>query len=110
LSVPLPRAIVCADDETAIGVMHALAENGIDVPGDVAVTGFDDIPVTRHFRPQLTTVRQPILELGETAFDVLRSMITEGQPAQREVVLPTRPVRRRSCGCQPGLDAEPAAG
>jgi LacI family transcriptional regulator len=98
----LPRAIVCANDQTAIGVMNELAKYGIDVPGEVAVTGFDDIPVARHLRPQLTTVRQPIQDLGATAFDVLRALIaSRDQQAreEREVVLPTRLVCRESCGC-----------
>lgn len=97
--VRLPRAIVCANDQTALGVMHALSQHGIDVPGEVAVTGFDDIPVARHLRPQLTTIRQPIQELGATAFEVLRSMIGSREPAEHDVVLPTRLVRRESCGC-----------
>jgi len=62
----LPRAIVCANDQTAAGVMHALARRGIAVPGEVAVTGFDDVSVPRHLHPPLTTVRQPIRELGAT--------------------------------------------
>jgi LacI family transcriptional regulator len=95
----LPRAIVCANDQTALGVMYALAHHGVDVPGDVAVTGFDDIPMARHLRPQLTTVRQPIQEIGATAFDVLHSMISHGDPAERDVVLPTRLIVRESCGC-----------
>jgi hypothetical protein len=79
--------------------MYALAHHGVDVPGDVAVTGFDDIPMARHLRPQLTTVRQPIQEIGATAFDVLHSMISKGAPEQRDVVLPTRLILRASCGC-----------
>lgn len=59
----LPRAIACANDQTALGVMYGLDERGLSVPGDVAVAGFDDVPVARHLRPQLTTVRQPIQEL-----------------------------------------------
>jgi LacI family transcriptional regulator len=98
---PLPRVIACANDQTALGVMYALAAHGIDVPGQVAVTGFDDIPVARHLRPQLTTVRQPIQELGTTAFEILYSMISTGQPTSREVVLPTRLILRESCGCPP---------
>ena len=95
----LPRAIACANDQTALGVMYALAQHGIDVPGDVAVTGFDDIPMARHLRPQLTTVRQPIQEIGATAFDVLHAMISNGAPPERDVVLPTRLIVRASCGC-----------
>ena len=100
----LPRAIVCANDQTALGVMYALAQHGIDVPGDVAVTGFDDIPVARHLRPQLTTIRQPIQELGATAFEVLRSMISNREPQARDIVLPTRLLRRESCGCPTSTD------
>ncbi len=103
----LPRAIACANDQTALGVMSALAARGIDVPGQVAVCGFDDIPVARHLRPQLTTVRQPIQELGATAFEILHSMISNGEPASREVVLPTRLILRESCGCPPEM-APPA--
>ncbi len=104
---PLPRAIACANDQTALGVMYALAQRGVDVPGDVAVTGFDDIPMARHLRPQLTTVRQPIQEIGATAFDVLHSMISNGAPAERDVVLPTRLILRESCGC-PSQSTSPA--
>jgi LacI family transcriptional regulator len=104
---PLPRAIVCANDQTALGVMYALAHHGVDVPSDVAVTGFDDIPMARHLRPQLTTVRQPIQEIGANAFDVLHSMISNGAPAERDVVLPTRLILRESCGC-PSRSTSPA--
>jgi LacI family transcriptional regulator len=97
--LPLPRAIVCANDQTAIGVMYTLAQHGIRVPEDVAVTGYDDIPVARHLHPQLTTVRQPIQKLGATAFDVLYSMISGGGRPEPEVVLPTSLVVRGSCGC-----------
>ena len=61
--------------------MSALRKHGIGVPGQVAVTGFDDIPMARHLRTSLTTVRQPIKELGTTAFDVLYSMINREAPA-----------------------------
>ncbi len=96
----LPRAIVCANDQTALGVIHALAQRGIDVPGEVAVTGFDDVSVARHLHPPLTTVRQPMQELGATAFDVLYSRIsaTGGEP---DVVLPVQLIVRESCGCAP---------
>ncbi len=61
--------------------MYALGQHGIDVPGDVAVTGFDDIPMARHLRPQLTTVRQPIQEIGATAFE--RAALNDQQRAAR---------------------------
>jgi LacI family transcriptional regulator len=101
---PLPRVIVCANDLTALGVMYVLRRSGVDVPGEVAVTGFDDIPMARHVHPQLTTVKQPIGELGETAFEVLYSMISREQtgPGERDIVLATRLICRESCGCQAG--------
>ncbi len=95
----LPDAIACANDQTALGVLYALHERGYRVPGDVAVTGFDDIPVARHLMPPLTTVRQPIQELGAMAFDVLYSMIGGDRPAERQMVLPVQVVVRGSCGC-----------
>ena len=97
---PRPDALFASNDSMAIAAMSALREAGLRVPEDVAVTGFDDIPVARHLHPQLTTVRQPIQKLGATAFDVLYSMISgEGRP-EPEVVLPTSLVVRGSCGCQ----------
>jgi LacI family transcriptional regulator len=99
----LPRAIACANDQSAIGVLHALTQHGIAVPGEVAVTGFDDIPVARHLRPQLTSVRQSIQDLGSTAFETLYSMIGGAGSAVRgqDIALPTQLVRRQSCGCEP---------
>lgn len=104
----LPRAIVCANDQTALGVMHALGRRGIRVPEQVAVTGFDDVPVARHLHPPLTTVRQPILDLGATAFDVLYAAIT-GADGVRDVVLPVQLIVRESCGCRPERRADGAA-
>src|SRR6202012_2693765 len=100
--MPLPRVIVCANDLTALGVMYALRRYGVDVPGQVAVTGFDDVPMSRHVQPLLTTVRQPIGELGATASEVLSTMISGEEPAERDITLPTRLACRESCGCQPG--------
>ncbi len=97
----LPRAILCANDQTALGVIHALAQRGIQVPRDVAITGFDDVPVARHLHPPLTTVRQPMEDLGATAFDVLYSRISAGG-GTRDTVLPVELVVRESCGCTIG--------
>ncbi|HLX50124.1 MAG TPA: LacI family DNA-binding transcriptional regulator [Streptosporangiaceae bacterium] len=101
--VRMPRAIVCANDQSAIGVLHALAQHGIPVPDEVAVTGFDDMPVARHLRPQLTSVRQSIQDLGATAFQTVYSMIGRGSDADsargRDIALPTRLILRQSCGC-----------
>jgi len=79
--------------------MSALREHGVSVPGQVAVTGFDDIPMARHLAISLTTVRQPIREMGTTAFDVLYSMLNRESLPARDIVLPTELIRRESCGC-----------
>jgi LacI family transcriptional regulator len=108
-SSQLPRVIVCANDLTALGVMYALRQYGVDVPGKVAVTGFDDVPMARHVQPLLTTVRQQIGSLGETAFEVLYSMISGETPAERAISLPTRLMCRESCGCQADMTARLAS-
>jgi LacI family transcriptional regulator len=99
----LPRAILCANDQTALGAMYALARHGLRVPQDVAVTGFDDVPVARHLHPPLTTVRQPMQDLGATAFDVLYSKISTGK-SETDVVLPVQLIVRESCGCTAAKD------
>jgi LacI family transcriptional regulator len=68
------------------------------VPQDVAITGFDDVPVARHLHPPLTTVRQPMQELGAKAFEILYSRISESAGAP-DTVLPVDLVVRESCGC-----------
>ena len=98
---PLPEAIACASDSTAIGVQHALSAEGIQVPTDVALTGFDDIPLARHLTPGLTTVNQPIQRLGMVAVEALLAKVT-GTACARDIVLPTQLVTRASCGCAPG--------
>jgi LacI family transcriptional regulator len=97
----LPQAIACANDQMAIGVMHALHRAGVRVPGDVAVVGFDDIPVVRHLSPPLTTVRQPSRQLGAVAVEVLVGLVEGRPPVRRDIVLPTELQIRGSCGCLP---------
>jgi len=92
----LPRAIVCANDQTALGVMYALAQHGIDVPGDVAVAGFDDIPMARHLRPQLTTVRQPVAAMGTCMVSEVLAQIADPGRAPSHIVLRTELILRGS--------------
>jgi LacI family transcriptional regulator len=102
----MPRALVCANDQTAIGAMAALQHAGLSVPGDVAVTGFDGIQLGRHLHPSLTSVVQPMAALGDTAVTMLKDRIGgAAQPLQtlprRTVELPVRLELRGSCGCAP---------
>ncbi|HSE10265.1 MAG TPA: LacI family DNA-binding transcriptional regulator [Nocardioidaceae bacterium] len=90
----LPDAFVCANDELALGLMGGLREAGIDVPGQVMVTGWDDVMAARY--AGLTTVRQPMRELGATAARLLDELITGSRTEPRHEVLPTELVVRTS--------------
>jgi LacI family transcriptional regulator len=90
----LPDAFVCANDELALGLMGALRESGVDVPGHVMVTGWDDVMAARY--AGLTTVRQPMRELGATAARFLDELITGSRTEPRHEVLPTELVVRTS--------------
>ncbi|MEO7362762.1 MAG: LacI family DNA-binding transcriptional regulator [Gemmatimonadaceae bacterium] len=94
-----PDAIFCANDAMAVGAIGALHEAGLRVPDDIAVVGFDDIPIARFLTPPLTTVRVPIADLGSSATERLIDALRGGVPlaAHREVV-PTSLVLRASCG------------
>jgi LacI family transcriptional regulator, galactose operon repressor len=100
-----PGAIVCGNDEMAIGALIALRAKRIRVPGDVAVTGFDDIAAARHVSPTITTVRQPMRELGERSVQMLLDRIAAKSGPPQSVVLPTQVVLRRSCGCRQRREA-----
>jgi LacI family transcriptional regulator len=96
-----PDALVCANDEIALGALLAAEEAGRRVPEDVAVTGWDDVMSARHSRPALTTVRQPMRELGARAARALDRRINAARAAPRHEVLPTDLVVRKSCGHHP---------
>ncbi len=102
----VPDAIVCANDQMAIGAIQELRGAGIRVPADVSVTGFDDVYLGAMLTPPLTTVHQPMRLLGERACSLLLDRIGEPGRPRRIERLPTRLVVRESCGC-PG-DAGPA--
>jgi LacI family transcriptional regulator len=97
----LPDAIVCANDQMAIGVLQALARGGVRVPEDLAVTGFDDIFPGSLFEPSLTTVHQPMRLLGERACARLLDRIAQPDLPPQVELLPTSLVLRKSCGCPP---------
>lgn len=105
---PVPQAVVCANDETALGVLVGVLGAGVQVPADIVITGFDDVPMAAVVSPGLTTVRQPIRELGaETARQLLRAAGGSGGTAPPGCVLPTELVIRRSCGCAPSYPPRP---
>jgi LacI family transcriptional regulator len=102
---PLPDAIVCANDQMAIGVLRTLAAHRIRVPEDIAVVGFDDIFPASLCDPPLTTVHQPMRKIGERACDRLIERIADPSLRPRIELLPAELVLRSSCGCPPGTMA-----
>ncbi|MBO3662157.1 LacI family DNA-binding transcriptional regulator [Microbacterium stercoris] len=75
--LPEYTAIFAANDDTAIGLIHGLHDRGFDVPGDLSVVGFDDVPLSRHFLPPLTTVRQDFHALGQAVVEMLHAAMEE---------------------------------
>lgn len=104
---PLPTAVFVANDAMAIGLLCALRQRQVRVPEDLALAGFDDIPIARFIAPPLTTVRVPIAELGSRATARLLHALegSGGQPV-REDILPTTLVVRSSCGALLGARGE----
>ncbi|MDN5767143.1 MAG: LacI family transcriptional regulator [Humibacillus sp.] len=94
-------ALVCANDELALSIMTRLQDAGRSVPDDVAVVGWDDVMTARYVRPGLTTVRQPVGELGRLASERLYELVRGATVNATPQVLPTRLVLRHSCGCPP---------
>lgn len=95
-----PDAYMCANDELALALLHQLQDGGVDVPGEVAVTGWDDVTTARYIRPGLTTVRQPVADLGRLAATRLHGLVM-GATAVTTDVLATKIVLRESCGVHP---------
>ena len=93
-------AVFGGDDDTAAGVISALLQAGKHVPQDVAVVGFDDLPIARYLRPALSTVRAPIEQVGREGVRQLVRLI-RGQQAEVLILMRTELVIRESCGCPP---------
>ena len=92
-----PTAVFCANDAMAVGAISALRAAGLRVPDDVAVAGFDDIPIGRYLSPSLSSVRADVNRLGARAVELLCHAIA-GDAAPAQELLDTRLVVRRSCG------------
>jgi DNA-binding LacI/PurR family transcriptional regulator len=100
-----PTAVLCFSDAIALGVIRAIEDAGLSVPGDVSVAGFDDSPLGRRSLPTLTTVRQDVVAKGRAAADALIAAIERGSDAPksraRHLVLPTELVTRNSTAAPP---------
>jgi DNA-binding LacI/PurR family transcriptional regulator len=95
LQIPELTAVFVANDQMALGLLRRLREAGRDVPGDLSVVGFDDIPEAAYFTPPLTTVRQDFAELGRRCLHILLERI-EGNAQNTRVVVPPELVVRDS--------------
>jgi LacI family transcriptional regulator len=94
-----PTALVCDDDLMAAGAYKAARARGLEIPGDLSVTGFDDVEIARALEPELTTVRLPAQELGEQGMLALLELLGGGRPEPR--ALPVELVVRASTAPPP---------
>lgn len=98
LALPqLPTAIFASNDISAFGAMEAIRNQGLRIPEDVSIIGFDDIPQSAMTFPQLTTVRQPLDQIGRVAARMLVDQIENVNHSPRRVTLATRLIIRESC-------------
>lgn len=96
--MPLPDAIIAANDAMALETISVLQEHGIRVPEDVIVTGFDLTYYAKHHNPSLSSVSRPLEEAGRTACALL-NRIFRGETCEKTVTLEAQPVYQESCGC-----------
>lgn len=106
--MPLPDAVVCCNDELAVGVSTALQEAGVQIPGDVKITGFDNLDVSYFSDPEITTIERQYIQ---TAYDGLHALYRylQGELNNETVYTPHRIERRESCGCVQGISGTTAS-
>ena len=98
-TVPRPTAVFATNNFVANGALEALRGNALDVPGDMAVVCFDELPMNIVGDPFLTAIAQPAYELGQEAARLLIAQLKGGSPGRRqEVILPTELIVRASSG------------
>ena len=91
-----PTAIVTLVDSMALGAVHAIQERGYLVGQEIGVTGFDDTPLSQHVRPSLTTLRQPVEQVGTLSVELLMNILSADQPAQSQFLLSPELIIRES--------------
>jgi DNA-binding LacI/PurR family transcriptional regulator len=93
----LPTAVVAISDLVAIGVMNAAEQHGLVVGRDLSVIGFDDAPMSQYLRPALTTLQQPIPEIGQAIVSMLEDVLAKNEPTERHQLLKPSLITRASC-------------
>ena len=96
----LPDAIVCANDYSAIGVLQELTKRGINVPEDVIITGYDNIPETQFTDPTITSSQQPFEQVGKDGINIL-AHLWRGETVPHTIANPGILKCNQSCGCEP---------
>ena len=91
-----PTAVLCFSDEIALGCMFSLRQHGLDVPGDISVMGFDNVPFSRYCTPPLTTIAQPTEDIGATCATILLDLIEGKKPTEIQNILPHELLVRES--------------
>jgi DNA-binding LacI/PurR family transcriptional regulator len=97
---PYPTAVFIASDVVAIGAVAAIREADLRIPEDIALVGFDDVPMARYLEPPLTTVHLPAQQLSRLASTMIMELIQGKRPAQPQVFLNTELIVRKSCGAK----------
>lgn len=104
-SLPIPQAIICANDYMAITVVGALEDRGISVPDVVAVSGFDDIADAAELSPSITTASMPVTDMGIEAVDKIDRII-KGNTEEQISYIKSKTIIRESCGCKYNSEKE----
>lgn len=94
---PLPTAIFVANDSMAIAVHSTLMNNGIRIPEDISLIGFNDLPSTKYLTPALTTIHIPINAMVECALDILEKNVSEQSKYKQKTYISTKLIERESC-------------
>jgi DNA-binding LacI/PurR family transcriptional regulator len=95
-----PTALFCYNDMTALGALRVIHEHGLRVPEDISLVGFDDLPVTEYTNPPLTTIRQPMEQMGRRAMEILNELLN-GKKPERETKFPGELIVRQSTAPPP---------
>ncbi len=90
-----PTAVFCYDDMTALGAIRHIHDRGLRVPADISVIGFDDLSIVQYTEPPLTTIRQPMAEMGRQAMETMLEIL-EGSKSSHNIRVPGELVVRAS--------------
>jgi LacI family transcriptional regulator len=107
-----PTAVLVGDTAMALGAMQHIHELNLDIPGDIAIISFDDLPWATAVRPPLTVIAQPVKDIGITAAQLMLERIENPLAPIQRIVLDTSLVLRGSCrcgGCEPPAEIQPAS-